>query len=103
MAPLLSIGGVSIPTLLSCGDSDPVAPCDMSRAAYDAVADPTPKMLLSIPGATHFHWYDPKAAPGEIAGQYTLAFQKVFLEGDERWRRLLLQPPATGMQVTNIQ
>jgi hypothetical protein len=60
-------------------------------------------MIISIPGATHFSWFGPADAGGGVSGQYALAFQKVFLEGDERWKKLLLMPPSRGMVTTNIK
>jgi hypothetical protein len=60
-------------------------------------------MLIKIPSANHFAWFGPRDAGRGMSGAYALAFQKVFLEGDERWRPLLLAAPAQGSVVTNIQ
>jgi hypothetical protein len=61
-------------------------------------------MEIVVPGATHFNWFDPADAGGGMSGKYALAFQKVFLEGDERWKPFLVMPPAGGgMQTTNIK
>jgi pimeloyl-ACP methyl ester carboxylesterase len=87
--------GVQVPTLLLCGDNDPVAPCSMSESVYSAIPQATPKMMVSIDGANHFGWFSPKDAGGGISGEVALAFQKVFLEGDERYRPLLLQSRGT--------
>jgi hypothetical protein len=39
-----------------------------------------------------------------MSGDYALAFEKVYLEGDERWKPLLLMPPSGGgKQTTNIK
>ncbi|HVU02581.1 MAG TPA: hypothetical protein VHE30_12555 [Polyangiaceae bacterium] len=80
--------GVSVPTLLLCGDADTVAPCTMAQGAYGAMTGP--KMMMTIPGATHFNWFGPKDAGGGMSGETALAFEKVYLEGDERWKPLLL-------------
>jgi hypothetical protein len=78
-----------------------VAPCGSNaQVAYGQLADSTPKMMMVIPGATHFNWFDPKDAGGGMSGETALAFQKVFLEGDERWRPILLQ--SRGTVTTNI-
>jgi len=58
-------------------------------------------MMVTIAGATHFNWFGPKDAGDAIPGETALAFQKVFLEGDERWRPILLQ--TRGTKTTNIQ
>ena len=93
---------VKVPTLLLCGESDTVAACSMSEPVYSAITDPTPKMMISIPGVTHFDWFGPLDAGNGTSGKYALAFQKVFLEGDERWRPLLLSKPSSATMTTNI-
>jgi dienelactone hydrolase len=95
--------GVKVPTLLLCGASDTTAPCSMAQGVYRGIADPTPKMMISIPGATHFSWFGPTGAGSGVSGEYALAFQKVYLEGDTRWKKLLLAKPASGTVTTNIQ
>jgi pimeloyl-ACP methyl ester carboxylesterase len=94
---------VKVPTLLLRGQSDGTAPCSMAQGVYRTIADPTPKMIITIPGATHFAWFGPTDTTGGMSGKYALAFQKAYLEGDERWKRLLLTPPSSGMQTTNIK
>lgn len=94
---------VKVPTLLLCGGSDTVAACNMSEPVYASIAEPTPKMMISIPGVTHFNWFGPRDAAMGISGKYALAFQKVFLEGDERWKPLLLSKPSSGTVSTNIK
>ena len=92
---------VQTPTLLLCGSSDTVAPCNMSQTAYTGITGSTPKMMVTISGATHFNWFGPTQAGGGISGETALAFQKVYLDGDERWKPLLLQ--SRGTKVTTIQ
>jgi dienelactone hydrolase len=94
---------VTVPTLLLCGSSDTVAPCNMSEPVYAAIAEPTPKMMIVIPSTTHFDWFGPRDAGMGISGKYALAFQKVYLEGDERWKPLLLTKPSSGTMTTNIK
>lgn len=94
--------GITTPTLLLCGESDSTAPCNMSQGSYGQIPDTTPKMLLSIPGATHFSWFGPDDAGMGRSGAYALAFQKVFLDGDERWRDVLITEPSSGSMTTNI-
>jgi dienelactone hydrolase len=93
--------GVRVPTLLLCGESDTTAPCSMSETVYVAVPESTPKMMVSITGATHFHWFDPTSADRGASGETALAFHKVFLEGDQRYKPFLLQ--SRGTTTTNIQ
>lgn len=93
---------VKAATLLLCGDADTVAPCNMAQSVYRGIADSTPKMLITISGSTHFDWFGPADAGRGTSGSYALAFQKVFLEGDTRWKPLLLQKPSNGSVETNI-
>lgn len=93
--------GVTVPTLLLCGSSDGVAPCNMSQSAYSGLPAGTPKMMVTISGASHFDWFTP-AAVGGVSGQYALAFQKVFLAGDERWKPILQQTAAGATPVSEI-
>jgi hypothetical protein len=96
-------GGISTPTLFLCGESDGVAPCFGSQDAYNRIPENTPKMIYSIPGATHFSWFGPDDAGRGVSGARALAFQKVFLDGDERWREFLVEQPASGSLETNIE
>ncbi len=89
---------VKVPTLFLCGASDSTAPCSMSSSAYGQIAEPTPKMWSRL-SASHIGFGSPTIDGGK-AGQYALAFQKVFLEGDTRWRSVLLGVPNQG---TNIK
>lgn len=94
--------GVQTATLLLCGSADSVAPCNMAESVYRGIADSTPKMLITISGSTHFDWFGPADAGRGTSGSYALAFQKVFLEGDTRWKSLLLKEPTSGSVETNI-
>jgi hypothetical protein len=92
--------GVQVPTLLLCGSSDGTAPCSMSKGAYGDIPESTPKMMISISGASHLSWFGPTSAGRGQSGEAALAFQKVFLDGDERWMPFLLQ--VDGTVTTNI-
>jgi len=60
-------------------------------------------MMISINGTNHLNWFGPTQAGNGLSGTYALAFQKVFLEGDERWRPFLMQTPTGATRTTNIQ
>jgi hypothetical protein len=94
-----------VPSLLFCGTADTVAPCpDHSNPAYAQIPDSTPKMKMVITGGDHLAaWFGPADGGGGISGGYALAFQKVFLEGDTRWKPLLLTKPSGSTQETNIK
>jgi predicted dienelactone hydrolase len=104
LAPFGGSGAeVKAATLLLCGTADGTAPCNMSERVYGAIPDTLPKMMISISGATHFSWFGPDAAGMGTSGKYALAFQKVFLDGDERWKPLLTMPPTGAMMETNVK
>jgi hypothetical protein len=73
----------------------------MAQNAYEGITATTPKMMVTIAGAAHLDWFGPTDAGAGISGETALAFQKVYLEGDERWKPLLLK--SRGTMETNIQ
>ena len=95
--------GTKVPTLLLCGDADTVAPCSMSTGVYAGIPNDTPKMQITISGATHFNWFAPNDTREQASGKYALAFQKVYLEGDTRWKSLLLSDVSGARVETNIK
>jgi len=90
-------GSVSVPTLIICGSSDGTAACGSHGTPfYRGVANTTPKMRVQV---TSGHAGQPSAGSGR-SGQYGLAFTKVFLEGDTRWKSLLVAAPS---EETNLK
>ena len=90
-------GGIQVPSLYICGSSDTLAGCSsMGTPSFDSIPDTVPKMRVTIQSG---HAGQPSAGMGK-SGQYGLAFQKVFLEGDTRWRPLLV---AAMSDETNIK
>jgi hypothetical protein len=89
--------GVTVPTLIICGASDTIASCSSHGGPlYSGIGDDVPKMRVQVSGG---HNGQPTAG-GRESGKYGLAFTKVFLEGDERWRPLLV---AAESVETNIK
>jgi len=87
---------VKTPTLFICSDADTVASCTGSNSSYAAIPAGVPKMILDIPNETHFNWFSPTDAGMGESGAYALAFQKVYLENDERWKPMLQKMPTSG-------
>jgi dienelactone hydrolase len=91
---------LKVPTLMFAGTADTaILGGAMSQPAYDAIPESTQKMLYEVEGADHFFFNTPKALEG-VVGRYGLAWQKVFLEGDERYRKLL---GAEGPQASDFR
>jgi hypothetical protein len=90
-------GDVTVPTLIICGSSDGIASCGShGTPLYGRIGDDVPKMRVEVRSG---HVGQPSAGSG-ASGDYGLAFQKVFLEGDERWRPFLVSAPS---EATTIQ
>lgn len=85
-------GNLTVPTLLLAGATDPgiLGGGNQSQQVFDVLGDATPKMLYEIAGAGHFVWGTPGTNDG-ASGRYALSWQKVFLDGDERYRPFLLE------------
>lgn len=89
--------GVEVPTLVICGSSDGTASCaSHGNGLYRGIPNTVPKMRITVQSG---HAGQPTAGGGE-SGRVGLAFQKVFLEGDTRWRPLLVAAPSDE---TNIK
>ncbi len=88
---------VTVPTLVLCGSSDGTAPCRTHGTPYyGRIPESVPKMIVQV---TSGHVGQPSAGSG-ASGKYGLAFQKVFLEGDQRWRPLLV---AADSEATTVK
>jgi dienelactone hydrolase len=92
-----------VPVLMFEGTADALA-AGMSEGFYSATPDSVSKMLFEVQGAPHEVANDPKNQMGLI-GLYGLSWWKVFLEGDERYRQLLLlpKPSITAKYMTNVK
>lgn len=82
--------GIRVPTLMMAGRLDTciLGGCRQSQLAYDAIPTSTPKVLYEGAALNHFSWGGPSAASGWVGG-IALAFQKAFLDGDERYLQFI--------------
>jgi hypothetical protein len=84
------VSDVMVPTLFTCGSSDTpiLGGCSgFGMPAYSRMPAGVPKGIFTVNSG---HAGQPTSGD---QGKYVLPFQKVFLEGDERWRDLLLATP----------
>jgi dienelactone hydrolase len=79
------------PALMFASLGDPLAG-GQSQGFYRSIPESTPKMLIEMGAADHFLANNPNSTGGTV-GRYGLAWLKVFLEGDERYRKFLQQEP----------
>lgn len=84
MAPWGASIGMRVPTLFLCGDLDFIA-----GVSTPMVSLGTPALLATVGMASHLSWFGPTNATANFA----LAWQKVYLEGDTRWKSFLSQKP----------
>lgn len=84
--------GLSVPTLMFAGSADPatLGGGNQSQQVFDVIGNDVPKMLYEVSGAGHFVWGTPRTNRGAV-GRYALSWQKVFLDGDERFLEFLLE------------
>ena len=81
-----------VPTLLLAGSADALAG-GQSQGFFESIPESTPKLLFEVSGGAHSVANDPRSADGAI-GRFGLSWLKVFLEGDARYRPLLLEEPS---------
>ncbi|HTV24406.1 MAG TPA: hypothetical protein VMG12_37190 [Polyangiaceae bacterium] len=84
--------GLSVPTLMFAGsaDSATLGGGNQSQQVFEIIDASVPKMLFEVQGAGHFVWGTPRTNGGAV-GRYALSWQKVFLDGDERFLPFLLE------------
>lgn len=84
--------GSRVPTLMLNGGADVtiLGGLGQSESAYAAIPNTTPKLLYVMALEGHFSWGTP-TTNDNASGRYVLSWEKVFLEGDQRYRRFLLE------------
>jgi pimeloyl-ACP methyl ester carboxylesterase len=95
-------GATKVPSLQLASVGDPLA-AGMSQPVYQAIPESTPKMMIEFSSADHWLANDPANA-GQQIGRFGLAWLKVHLEGDERYRQFLKTMPNDITDfATNVQ
>jgi hypothetical protein len=84
MAWTPATSGITVPSLFIFGSSDTLAGT-MGMSSYRSIMGTTPKMAVTVNSG---HAGQPTSGGG-ASGKAGLAFQKVYLEGDERWKPIL--------------
>ncbi len=94
----------TVPTLLMAGQNDTaILGGGMSQPVYTMIPESTPKMVWEVSGAGHDVANSPSGTGGAI-GRYGLSWQKVYLEGDMRYKKFLLEmPPSSSYFKTNLK
>jgi dienelactone hydrolase len=90
----------TVPSLQLAVQDDELA-AGMSQPVYAAIPNGTPKMLVEWASGGHWTNNDPMNQSQQV-GRYGLAWIKIFLEGDERYRPFLgVEPKASSDFMTN--
>jgi dienelactone hydrolase len=99
-----AIKTISVPTLMFAGQTDTaILGGGMSQPIYTQIPDSVPKMLYEISGLGHDAGNNP-ANNSKNVGLYGLSWQKVFLEGDQRYKQfLLVKGPNASDFRTNVK
>ncbi|MBB76445.1 MAG: triacylglycerol lipase [Planctomycetaceae bacterium] len=85
-----------VPVLFLAGQRDRLAPvADNALRHYDKTPATTPKLYFEVRDEGHWIANTPQGGQGAI-GRLALSWLKVYLEDDVRYRRFLLQRPATA-------
>src|SRR5690606_27030040 len=95
----------TVPTLMLNGATDLtiLGGFGQSEGAYRALPNSTEKLLYVFGRLGHFEWGAPRAG-GSAVGRYVMAWEKTFLEGDERYRPCLLERgPGASTWQTNMR
>lgn len=84
--------GSKVPTLMLNGATDVtiLGGLGQSEDSYDAIPDPTPKLLYVFALEGHLSWGGP-STNNNASGRYVMAWEKLFLEGDTRYKKFLLE------------
>jgi dienelactone hydrolase len=89
-------GAHDVPVFFLGGERDGPAPVKKHALKhYESLPDRTPKLLYEVRGGGHSLPMNPRYAGGDV-GRFSLAWLKVYLEGDESWRPLLEAKPANA-------
>ena len=112
LCPWHEPGGIfnhAVPLLIIGGENDRRAPFnEHGLIHYCTTPSTTPKLLFEVRGAGHWVANGPKGiyrdtGNGDV-GRIALAWLKVFLVGDERYRKFLLTEPESASRFeTNIR
>jgi hypothetical protein len=95
----------TVPTIMLNGATDTsiLGGMNQTQNAYNTIPASTPKMMYIMNGEGHFSWGGP-TTKGNASGRYVMAWEKTFLEGDERYRRfLLVRGPDAAVFETNVR
>lgn len=85
-----NFSNITIPTFIMGGEADRVAPAaEHARPHFDSIPDSTEKLYLEIAGGDHFIANNQSEHLHAMLGKYALAWLKLYVDGDERYRDII--------------
>jgi alpha-beta hydrolase superfamily lysophospholipase len=88
--PESTLAGVRVPTLILAGEADEIAEvAEHSWRHFTLIPDGTPKVYLEVAGGDHYIADTTRGTDLATMGRYALAWLRLHLDGDERYRELL--------------
>jgi triacylglycerol lipase len=88
--PESTLSGVRAPTLILAGEADGVAEvAEHSWRHFTLIPDGTPKVYLEVAGGDHYIADTTRGADLATMGRYALAWLRLYVDGDERYREFL--------------
>jgi hypothetical protein len=94
-----------VPTMMLNGATDTTILGGMNQTpnAYMTIPDSTPKLMYIVSDLGHFDWGTP-ATESNAAGRYVMAWEKTYLESDDRYKQFfLVKGPNASTWQTNVQ
>jgi dienelactone hydrolase len=84
---------ITAPTLVIAAADDRIAPVDQHAwPHFQSIPSTTPKVYLEVAGGDHFIADTTRGQDLATIGRYGLAWLKLYLDGDESYRRFLYGP-----------
>lgn len=87
--PDLRFEGITVPTLVIAGAADRIAPVAVHAwPHFQSIPKTTTRVYLEVAGGNHFI-ANSGASDNAMLGRYAIAWLKLYLDGDERYREFI--------------
>lgn len=95
--PEADLGRISVPTLIIAGEEDDIAPVEEHAwRHFMAIPGSTSKVYMELEGGDHFIADTSRGDDLPTIGRYALAWLKLHLDGEERYRDFLFATERAG-------
>jgi triacylglycerol lipase len=91
--PVADLSGVTVPTLVMAGSADRIAPvADHAWRHFNLIPESTTKVYMEVDGGDHYIADSTRGADLPTVGRYAIAWLKLYVDGDERYRDFIYGP-----------